>query len=187
MKSAAAILTLFVVATIAFAETPPVVNFNLVQVNHYDKPVDHPDTASAPAGARLIIDLQNSKSVVKYFGKVSAATPAKAAVEDVSDRDLSNTRVIPWETTQLVRSAAGQDSFLIRSSMTGCPGTEVRPSVSVSFPVGSGWSDPPIRFGPLCDRTFCPLGEGYQLEVFRRGNDAPLVRLIEPDAYSRRK
>jgi hypothetical protein len=189
MKSAVGLLTLLSLALFAMAETPPVVNFNLVQVNRYDKSDAAPqsDSVVAPKGSRLVIDMQNSGSVVKFFGKVSINNDHPKKAEDVAPHDLSGAQPIPWDSTMMVRSLSGQDSFLVRSSQTGCPGTEVRPSVSVAFPAGQGWSDPPIRFGPLCDRTFCPLGEGYQLEVIRRGNDVPLVRLIEPDAYSRRK
>jgi hypothetical protein len=189
MKSAACLILLLSTMLIVSAQSPTVVNFNLVQVNRYDKS----DTTGAreclyiTLHPRVVVDMQNSRSMVEFFGSVSSGTQRPVvAVTPVAENDAPGSE-IPWETGNLIHAAMGQDSFMVRSSRIGCPGTEVRPSVSVAFANGQSWSDPPIRFGPLCERTVCPLGHGYQLEVMCKGNDAPSVRLIEPDAYSGRR
>lgn len=106
-----------------------------------------------------------------------------------SEEKIGEGTLIPWETSAVLyrRSSEQVDSILVCASMTGCPGTEVGPSVSVSFPTPWGWSCPPIRFGPVLEMCICPLDVDVQLEVLRRENAGPVVRILrEGEVYSSR-
>ncbi|MFH1011429.1 MAG: hypothetical protein V1784_09390 [bacterium] len=96
---------------------------------------------------------------------------------------------IPWDSSVVLHSNEDPaDSFLVSASRIGCPGTEVAPSVAVSFPTNSGWSFPPIRFGPLGGHTICPLGQELVLEVSKQDAAGPHVRLQRHEAsWSSRK
>ena len=191
MKSLACLLSGLGLVWSVFAQQNPVVNFNLVQVNQYQGEKASPDTMLLAADHRVVIDMQNPEAMVRFFGAVPQprVAPSAPIVIDVSvvSKPAEGGRTIPWESGDLVRALSGQDSFLVKSSRVGCPGTEVRPSVSVAFSTPHGWSDPPIRFGPLTEHTLCPLGNGYQLEVSCKGDSPPTIRLIEPDLQAGRK
>lgn len=92
--------------------------------------------------------------------------------------DTNASVLVRWEQSAVIYWKGEKvDSFLVSASRTGCPGTEVRASIAVSFATGSGWSFPPIRFGPLGDHVICPLGEGLKLEVFGDSGVGPRVRV----------
>ena len=177
-------------ATWCAAQLPPAtVNFNLVQVNHYHGQ-EKVDSALATPGERIVIDLQNpllreSFVAAAVAGKINLAP---VLVDVVSHHVAAGEDVLlPWETSAILRAESGADSFLVSSSRTGCPGTEVGPSVAVAFATGSGWSYPPIRFGPLTSGTLCPLGKGFLLEVKAEGSRDPVVRLRhEESRYGQR-
>ncbi len=147
------------------------------------------------APRRVTIDLGNPLVAEQFVLATNpAAWPDNRVVIDVGRQSqpappLAGAQEIPWETQQVLYTLTGQDSFLVRSSRSGCPGTDVKPSVSVAYATKSGWSNPPIRFGPLNESTTCPLGKGYTLDVSALGVNAPRVRLNEPgpDLYSGRK
>ncbi len=85
---------------------------------------------------------------------------------------------LPWDSATVLHwGEAGADSFLVSASRIGCPGTEVAASVAVSFPTNSGWSSPPIRFGPLGEHIICPLGHELVMEVFGENAAGPFARL----------
>lgn len=142
--------------------------------------------ASDPAAAksktsskRVVIDVQNPNAARMLHNAsrpntVSSVTNAAGAY-DAGDRGLQ----LPWDSNIVLHSSSGEDSFLVSSSRSGCPGTKVRPSVAVAFATSRGWSDPPIRFGPLSLKGICPLGKGMELEVRSVGGSAPYVRLVE--------
>lgn len=177
-------------ATWCAAQLPPAtVNFNLVQVNHYHGQ-EKVDSAVATPGERIVIDLQNPLLRDNF---VAAAVAGKMnlapVVVDVISRSITegSELPLPWESSAILRAVSGADSFLVSSSRTGCPGTEVGPSVAVAFATGSGWSYPPIRFGPLTASTLCPLGKGFLLEVKAQGDRDPVVRLRhEENRYGQR-
>jgi len=167
-------------ATLCSAQLPPsTINFNLVQVNHYHGQ-EKLDSAVATPGERIVIDLQNPLLRESF---VSAAVAGKMNISPMVVDVVSRVGVVgedvplPWESSAILRAGAGSDSFRVSSSRTGCPGTEVGPSVAVAFATGGGWSDPPIRFGPLTASTLCPLGKGFLLEVRAQGDRDPVVRL----------
>jgi hypothetical protein len=86
--------------------------------------------------------------------------------------------LIPWENSVVVHwKGDPADSFLVNASASGCPGSPANASIGVSFVTQSGWSQSPIRFGPLVDHTICPLGEGFELEVFGGTEEGPRVKL----------
>jgi hypothetical protein len=176
MKTLLCWLTVFALA-LASAAQPVSINFNLVQVNHYHGQDSVLAGVSTP-GQRVVVDVGNHIAAASFKSEVprSANTPS-VSVQFSSARIQANGQAIPWEMSRIMFSASGSDSFLVTSSRTGCPGTEIGPSVSVAFPTGRGWSDPPIRFGPLAAMTVCPLGRGYQLEVSAIGKDPPKVTL----------
>ncbi|MDD5088601.1 MAG: hypothetical protein PHI18_07380 [bacterium] len=167
-------------ATVCAAQLPPsTINFNLVQVNHYHGQ-EKVDSAVATPGERIVIDLQNP---LLREGFVAAAAAGQfnlaPVVVDVVSRSITegSELPLPWETSAILRAESGADSFRVTSSRVGCPGTEVGPSVAVAFATGRGWSDPPIRFGPLTASTLCPLGKGFLLEVKAQDDRDPVVRL----------
>ncbi len=158
------------------------INFNLVQVNQYAGQDQATADLQTP-GPRVVVD-PNSPNAVSILRQMNSQKTGPGVVTrgpllsiDIKYRS-SDFADIPWESSRVFVATSGQDSFLVRSSMTGCPGTEVRPSVSVAFPSGGGWSFPPIRFGPLTESTICALGHDQQLEVSVVGNQAPRVRLL---------
>jgi hypothetical protein len=162
-----------------WGETPPV-NFNLVQVNNY---YNRAAVTAADSGSqRVVIDLNDPTARAKFTGvgvPMIQVAPVTVRVER-STTALSGGVAVPWETQAIIHAETGIDSFRVSASRSGCPGTEVRPSVAVAFPSRGGWSDPPIRFGPLGERALCPLGKGYQLEVNVSGGGSPIVKLHEP-------
>jgi hypothetical protein len=180
MRMLTTVILLTGIAGFVRAEPPPPVNFNLVQVNNY---YNHPAAAPADSNAqRVVIDLSDPAARAKFTGAgvpVMQAAPVMVRVERNATA-LSGGVLVPWETHTILHAEMGNDSFRVSSSRSGCPGTEVRPSVAVAFPAHGGWSDPPIRFGPLGERALCPLGKGYQLEVSVSGDGSPLVKLHEP-------
>jgi hypothetical protein len=97
--------------------------------------------------------------------------------------------LIPWENSAVVHwKGEPADSFLVSVSATGCPGRPSEASVGVSFATPSGWSHPPIRFGPVVEHTICPLGEGFELEVLGGSEEGSRVRLSSRTAaYGSRK
>ena len=97
--------------------------------------------------------------------------------------------LIPWESSAVLYRGSPEpaDSILVHASMTGCPGTEVGPSVSIAFPTPWGWSHPPIRFGPVLDNAVCPLDIDVELEVIKREEAGPVVRITRgEEVYSSR-
>jgi hypothetical protein len=172
----------------SLAGEPAPISFNLVQVNNYNHNAQAAPDTSAPKGQRVVIDVQNPNALHSMTPAPNApgnkpSTVNMAASLNPADRGVQ----LPWESNRILYTASGQDSFLVTSSRTGCPGTEVRPSVSVAFSTSHGWSNPPIRFGPLTDKTVCPLGRGVELHVNAVGSAAPYVKLAESGAtYSRR-
>jgi hypothetical protein len=175
----AILLILMCVAANGQQTAPSAINFNLVQVNNYAGQEQVTGQVATP-GQRVVIDPNNPNAfgMLTHRQPVSAAKAVLAPTYAVSVSSDLCSMALPWESSTVIVAPSGQDSFLVRSSRTGCPGTEVRPSVSVAFPTGSGWSDPPIRFGPLSENTICALGHGQQLEVSVRGDAAPKVRLL---------
>ncbi|MBI5058289.1 hypothetical protein HZB60_00750 [candidate division KSB1 bacterium] len=175
-----AALTLCLTLT-AFAQPskPSAINFNLVQVNNYAGQEQVVHQVATP-GQRVIIDPNNPNAAgaFAHFAAPKATTAQLAPFYRVSVSGETCSLALPWESSAVVVSPSGQDSFLVRTSRTGCPGTEVRPSVSVAFATGRGWSDPPIRFGPLSESTICALGRGQQLEVCVKGDAPPKVRVL---------
>ena len=176
-----------VLAQVSLAGDPAPINFNLVQVNNYNRPV--PADSAAPQGQRVVIDVQNPDAFrtltpVSYTVPVETKPLVNMAVsfDAGADRGIQ----LPWESNMILYTVTGEDSFLVTSSRTGCPGTEVRPSVSVAFSTSHGWSNPPIRFGPLNDKTVCPLGRGVELRVSSVGGGAPYVRITGSDSFSKR-
>jgi hypothetical protein len=160
---------------------PSTVNFNLVQVNHYNGQQAVVDSAKTQV-QRITIDVNNPEAYRRMVSEASAGriniAPVAISVESSGGGSM-DALTLPWESQTVLRSTSGADSFKVTSSRAGCPGTEIRPSVSVAFSTPHGWSDPPIRFGPLNDHTVCPLGKGYQLEVSVKGDNSPSVRLRE--------
>ena len=189
MKTVSIVILLVSLTCALCAQESNTVNFNLVQVNQYHGQEKVQDSVKTP-GQRIVIDLKNPDSF-RPFVKESPPGQLKAApvVVNVAGALSGNPdgTTLPWETGTVLRAVSGADSFKVSSSRTGCPGTEVRPSVSVAFATSHGWSDPPIRFGPLTDRTMCPLGHGFTLEVSASGASPPRVKLREPSSsYSQR-
>ena len=91
--------------------------------------------------------------------------------------------LIPWGSEAVLHWRGEKvDSFLVSASRIGCPGTEVAASVAVSFSTHSGWSSPPIRFGPLGDHSVCPLGQGFELEIFTE-DEGPFVQISREGLY----
>lgn len=179
MKTVLCLTVLLLMVPLLMAEEPVRVSFNLVQVNHYAGQEQLLSEIVTP-GPRVIVDVRNPEAVRRF---VDAAQPAvrysRQTVVVHESIDPSNLISLPWESSRVVYSASGLDSFLVSSSRSGCPGTEVRPSVAVAFESGLGWSDPPIRFGPLSENTVCPLGKGYVLAVRLVGDGPPLVGVRE--------
>ncbi len=174
-------------AQMSLAGDPAPISFNLVQVNNYHRPAAA-DTVVLQ-GQRVVIDVQNpgafrSLTPVSYSTPVEKRVVVNVAVslDGGADRGIQ----LPWESNMILYTATHEDSFLVTSSRTGCPGTEVRPSVSVAFATPHGWSNPPIRFGPLSDQTVCPLGRGVKLYVSSVGGAAPYVKIAGSDTYSKR-
>jgi hypothetical protein len=180
-----ALLLVVILSSVAFAdENPPVqINFNLVQVNKYPSQDEVLSDVQTP-GQRVVIDVGNSDVMLQYLA-ATAKVPIKTRVPRVEMRTVSapgtatGARVVDWETHQIFVAPSGADSFRVSASRTGCPGTEVAPSVAVAFATRGGWSDPPIRFGPLTANTTCPLGHGFVLEVVGQGTMPPRVKLVE--------
>ena len=181
MKSAMMALTLILtLGSAAFADEPAPINFNLVQVNNYNRPAAL-DTASVP-NQRVVIDVQNPdafRALTPVSYSPEEPKPTKVVNMAVSLDPVDRGIFLPWESQIILHTTSGSDSFLVTSSRTGCPGTEVRPSVSVAFSTPRGWSDPPIRFGPLSDKTVCPLGRGVELKVSSVGGAAPYVKIMD--------
>ncbi|MCC6475426.1 hypothetical protein IT157_00105 [bacterium] len=177
------LLLILMTAATCFAQSePPVnINFNLVQVNTYPSQEQMLAGLTTP-GKRVVIDVGTGPAMLQYLA-YSAQIPIKVRSASASgitgETDIFS---IAWETNRVFVAPSGIDSFLVTSSRTGCPGTEVAPSVSVAFAAKGGWSDPPIRFGPITESTICPLGHGFTLEVQGNGATAPRVKLIESGA-----
>jgi len=120
---------------------------------------------------------QTEESSRNASGGQSPGDPAETPTE--TNRGI----MIPWGSAAVLYWEGNKaDSFLVSASRIGCPGTEVAASVAVSFPTHSGWSSPPIRFGPLKKHTICPLGQGLVLEVFGENTAGPLVELQRREA-----
>lgn len=183
MRSISVLVVLAVSASLVAAQPTQVINFNLVQVNHYHGQASVTDSVITP-GQRIVIDLNRPEAWQRLL---NAATPEHLnlapVVVDVSNTDAPHDAAVPlpWESAVVLHSVSGADSFRVTSSRAGCPGTEVRPSVAVSFATAGGWSFPPIRFGPLTENSLCPLGRGYQLKVKLKTDAGPDVRLVEPE------
>jgi hypothetical protein len=179
-----ALMLVVILSTVAFAdENPPVqINFNLVQVNKYPSQDEVLSDVQTP-GQRVVIDVGNSDVMLQYLAataKVPVKTRPLVQVSYTSSAGSSTgASIIDWESHQVFVAPSGADSFKVTASRTGCPGTEVAPSVAVAFATKGGWSDPPIRFGPLTANTTCPLGHGFVLEVAGQGTMPPRVKLIE--------
>lgn len=157
--------------------TPVQINFNLVQVNKYQAQDAVLEDVVTP-GNRVVIDVSNGETMLQYLA-AAARVPIKYRIETGTSGAATDYVTIDWETRQVIHVPSGTDSFLVSSSRIGCPGTEVGPSVAVAFPSKGGWSDPPIRFGPLTSKTTCPLGRGVTLEVNGQGTMPPRVKLVE--------
>lgn len=171
------LLTLLCTAAFADENTPVQINFNLVQVNKYDAQEAVLEDIQTP-GQRIVIDVGNGETMLQYLA-ATAKVPIKVRQVSYSGPGGSTESVlVDWETFRVFTAPSGTDSFKVMSSRTGCPGTEVGPSVAVSFASKGGWSDP-IRFGPLTSNTTCPLGHGFTLEVAGQGTQPPRVKLIE--------
>jgi hypothetical protein len=172
----------------AWAQQSPTINFNLVQVNHYYGQEKAADSVITP-GERIVIDLGNPQATQRFLSAAPGSINLAPVVVNLERgmADDSGGVIVPWESQTVLRTVSGGDSFLVTSSRAGCPGTEVRPSVAVAFATGRGWSDPPIRFGPLSERAICPLGHGVQLQVCVMGDGPPVVKLHEePLLYGKR-
>ncbi|MCB9368845.1 MAG: hypothetical protein H6507_07055 [Calditrichaeota bacterium] len=180
-----ALMLVVILSAAVFAEeNPPVqINFNLVQVNKYPSQDEVLAGVQSP-GQRVVIDVGNSETMLQYLA-ATAKVPIKTRPMIVQTHTASTpgsstgAMVVDWETHQVFVAPSGTDSFRVSSSRTGCPGTEVAPSVAVAFATRGGWSDPPIRFGPLTANTTCPLGHGFVLEVVGQGTMPPRVKLVE--------
>ncbi|MBU1936869.1 hypothetical protein KKG05_05670 [bacterium] len=106
-----------------------------------------------------------------------------------SEEEIEEGTLIPWDSSAVLYSENQEqaDSFLVHASMTGCPGINAKPSVSVAFPTPYGWSCPPIRFGPVVSNCVCPLDVDVQLEILKREDAGPVVRIMRgEDVYSSR-
>jgi hypothetical protein len=128
-------------------------------------------------------------NLVDWLQNMSGTSMPRAVVDGMfresatTQDERSGTILIPWENSAILfLNGESSDSFLVRASLTGCPGTEVGASVAVSFATASGWSYPPIRFGPLNDHSVCPLGQGFELEIFTE-NEGPFVRISREGVY----
>ncbi len=181
MKAAFALVICLFWASLLPAQTSnnkSTINFNLVQVNHYKGQEEATSGIESP-GPRVVVD-PNNPQALHQLRAMETQIPKELITPlmqlDISLRSSSSAE-IPWEKSAVIYSPSGADSFLVTSSRRGCPGTEVRPSVSVAFPTRSGWSFPPIRFGPLTESTICALGSGQKLEVCAVGDLPPRVRL----------
>jgi hypothetical protein len=122
-------------------------------------------------------------SLTDWLQSMSETTQPRIVVDGIfhntviQSSDRSDAVLVPWEKSVILfLNGVGSDSFLVRASHTGCPGTEVGASIAVSFATPSGWSYPPVRFGPLNDHSLCALGQGFQMEIFA-GNEGPFVRI----------
>jgi len=163
-----------------WAQPAPTINFNLVQVNHYHGQEKAADSLVTP-GERVVIDVGGPLASQRFFAGPSpdmGFAPVMVNIERLTADDFGGVS-IPWESQAVLRTISGRDSFLVTSSRVGCPGTEVRPSVAVAFATGRGWSDPPVRFGPLSERAVCALGRGVHLQVSVTGDGPPVVKLRE--------
>jgi hypothetical protein len=183
MRSIALTLALLTWPLFAWSQQPPVINFNLVQVNHYHGQESAVDSVITP-GERVVIDLGSPLATQRFLAGSSAnvgIAPVMVNIESMIADDPGGVS-IPWESRAVLRTVSGRDSFLVSSSRSGCPGTEVRPSVAVAFPTARGWSDPPIRFGPLSEQGLCALGRGVHLQVSVSGDGPPVVKLREESA-----
>lgn len=167
-----------IMVSIALAqETPVQINFNLVQVNKYPGQEEVLENVSTP-GQRIVIDVNSGETMLQYLAATSKVPIKVRQVSYSGPGGTTESAVIDWETTRIFTAPSGADSFKVLASRTGCPGTEVAPSVAVAFATKNGWSDP-IRFGPLTSNTTCPLGHGFTLEVVGQGTLPPRVKLIE--------
>lgn len=172
------LLTFLCTAAFAADNTPVQINFNLVQVNKYDAQEAVLEDIQTP-GQRVVIDVGQGETMLQYLAAVSKVPIRIAHTATYSGPGSSTTAaVIDWESHRVFCAPSGTDSFKVMASRTGCPGTEVGPSVAVSFASKGGWSDP-IRFGPLTANTTCPLGHGFTLEVAGQGSQPPRVKLVE--------
>lgn len=171
------LLTLFCTAAFADENPPMQINFNLVQVNKYDAQEAVLENVQTP-GQRIVIDVGNGETMLQYL---AAAAKVPVKVRQVTHSGPGSSTefcIVDWETHQVIYAPSGADSFKVSASRTGCPGTEVAPSVAVSFASKGGWSDP-IRFGPLTSNTTCALGHGFTLEVAGQGTQPPRIKLVE--------
>ncbi len=178
------ILLMSVFAVAIAGENPPVqVNFNLVQVNKYQGQEEVLENIQTP-GQRVVIDVGNQETMLHYLA-ATAKVPVRTRPVAVSSRSTTSAgfatdaSIIDWDSYRIFVAPSGVDSFRVSASRTGCPGTEVAPSVAVAFATQAGWSDPPIRFGPLTSNTTCPLGHGFVLEISGQGSMPPRVKLVE--------
>jgi hypothetical protein len=173
MRHIALTLALLTWPLFAWSQQSPVINFNLVQVNHYHGQERAADSVVTP-GERVVIDIGSPLASQRFL---SGSAPVMVNIERMAD-DSGGVR-IPWESQAVLRTVSGRDSFQVTASRAGCPGTEVRPSVAVAFATVRGWSDPPVRFGPLSERGVCALGRGVQLQVSVVADGPPVVKLRE--------
>lgn len=173
------LILLTLLCTAAFADdNPPVqINFNLVQVNKYPDQENVLANVQAP-GQRIVIDIANGETMLQYLAAVAKVPYKVKQFSYTGPGGETGFCVVDWDTHQIICAPSGADSFRVSSSRIGCPGTEVAPSVAVSFASKNGWSDP-IRFGPLTANTTCPLGHGFTLEVVGQGTQPPRVKLVE--------
>ena len=180
MRCIALTLALLTWPLFAWSQQSPVINFNLVQVNHYHGQERAADSVITP-GERVVIDIGSPLASQRFLSGSAPNVdfaPVMVNIERMATDDSGGVR-IPWESQAVLKTVSGRDSFLVRASRAGCPGTEVRPSVAVAFATGRGWSDPPVRFGPLSERGLCALGRGVQLQVSVVADGPPVVKLRE--------
>lgn len=180
MKTYAVLLTLLLCTAVIAQTGNSSINFNLVQVNHYHGQEQATADIATP-GPRIVVDPTDPNAIHMLRALEKPATPSApwdVLIQMNAGLRATESAEVPWESSKVLVSPTGQDSFLVTSSKTGCPGTEVRPSVSVAFPSGRGWSFPPIRFGPLSESTVCALGNGQKLEVSVVGSRSPRIRLL---------
>lgn len=147
------------------------------------------DSLSPDVSAYIDSPLVKSQMTLVDWLKVGlfSSKPTRVVIKGMFDQQESPATekqpegvLIPWESSVVLyqRNGAKVDSFLVRASNTGRPGTEVGPSVAVSFATPWGWTCPPIRFGPVCSNTICPLGKNVELKILEKQEAGPVVRLV---------
>ena len=127
MKPALVMLVELTFALTSPAQQQPVnVNFNLVQVNHYHGQ-DSVTAGVTTPGRRVVIDLRNPLSVNALRMSSDRAVDVNTSLVKVtsysSGNDPATIDALNWESSKVLYSPAGEDSFLVTASRKGCPGT----------------------------------------------------------------